>query len=278
MVSVYGCGSESKAKGASGVAPEDQVLLELDPTQFDRSEVIDNVWWPLKPGMQWTFEGYTEADGEKTPHRIVFAVTDLTKMIGGVRCRVIFDSDYSNGQMIEQELTFFAQDKAGNVWHLGQYRETFEDEFVGSRVWTVGNPEGAKAGIMMPADPKLGTPSFSEGFAPAPFDWTDRGRVYQLGQKTKVRAGSYDDVLVIEEFDAEHPGEFQLKYYARGAGNVRVGWRGEGAGETETMELVEAKELGPEELATLRAKALDLEQRASMYCQLQPAETTARME
>lgn len=238
---------------------------ELDPKNFDKSENIDHPWWPLKPGMQWVYEGYTEEDGKRTPHRIVFTVTDFVKEIAGVRCRVVFDADYAEGQLTEKELTYFAQDKAGNVWHLGQYREVYETEFVGGRIWHVDNPEGAKAGIMMPAAPKAGTPSYSEGYAPPPFNWTDRGRVYKTGQKTKVRHGNYDDVLVIEEFDAETPGAFQLKYYAKGVGNIRVGWRGDKSAGTESMELVKATMLSDQEMNDIRAKALDLEKRGSMF-------------
>lgn len=239
---------------------------EFDPQAFDRSEQIDNPWLPLKPGMQWVFEGYTEEDGKRTPHRLVFTVTDLVKEIGGVRSRVIFDSDYSKGILIEKELTFFAQDKVGNVWHLGQYVEVHdEDGFVGGQVWHVGNPEGAKAGIVMPANPQPGTPSFSQGYAPAPFNWTDRGRVYKMGQKIKVPAGSFDDVLVMDEFDAANPGVFQLKYYARGVGNVAVGYRGKKADSNEALNLVKVHQLNPTELAQTRAAALELEKRGSMY-------------
>lgn len=245
---------------------------ELDPKNFERSENIDHPWWPLKPGMQWVYEGYTEEDGSRTPHRIVFVVTDFVKVIGGVRCRVIYDADFSHGKLIEQELTYFAQDKAGNVWHLGQYRETYESEFVGGRVWHIDNPEGAKAGIMMPADPKVGTPSYSEGYAPPPFNWTDRGRVYKTGQTTKVAHGNYDNVLVIEEFDAEHPGAFQLKYYAKGVGNIRVGWRGDKSAGTESMELVKSTVLNEEEMNDIRAKALGLEKRGSMFPLVPPME------
>ena len=259
-------------KVSTGIEPGAKAFEELNPKDFDRSENIDNVWWPLKPGMQWTFDGYTEEDGERTPHRIVFTVTDLVKVIGGVRTRVIFDTDISNGKMIEQELTYFAQDKVGNVWHLGQYREVFETEFVGGRVWHLDNPAGSKAGIMMPADPRVGTPSYSEGYAPSPFNWTDRGRVYKTGQKTKVKAGSYDDVLVIEEFDAEHPKEIQLKYYAKGVGNVRVGSRGDTSRANEVMELTKAVQLDEPELAKVRAKAQELEKRGSMFPMQHPME------
>lgn len=260
---------------STGIEPGANRFEELDPRNFDRSENIDHAWWPLKPGVQWVFEGSAEEDGQKVPHRIVFTVTDLVKVIGGVRSRVILDSDFSRGKMVEKELTFFAQDKQGTVWHLGQYRESYEGDLIGGQIWHVGNPEGAKAGIMMPANPQLGTPSYSEGYAPAPFNWTDRGRVYQVGQKIKVPAGSYSDVLVIEEFDASHPGAFQLKYYARGVGNIRVGSRGRKAGSREDLELVRVGMLSPQDLAEVRATALDLEKRASMYPAQPPLEHVA---
>jgi hypothetical protein len=40
-----------------------------------------------------------------------------------------------------------------------------------------------------------------------------------------VPGNCYDDVLVIEEFERNKPGIFQLKYYAPGVGEVRAGWR-----------------------------------------------------
>ena len=70
-----------------------------------------------------------------------------------------------------------------------------------------------------------------------------------------------------EELDAH-----QLKYYARGVGNVRVGWRGKGEKTRETLELVEVVKLGPEDLAKARAEALELEKRAYTYGRTPPAE------
>lgn len=257
---------KSKETAGKGIEPGAKKFEELNIKDFDKSENIDNAWWPLKPGMQWTFEGYVEEDGKKESHKIVFTVTDLVKVIDGVRSRVIYDSDISKGKLQEQELAYFAQDKVGNVWHLGQYREVMEGKvFVGGQIWVINNPPGAKAGIMMPTDPKLGTPSYSEGFAPPPFYWTDRGRVYQMGQKVKVPAGSYNDVLVIEEFDEENPGTFQLKYYAKGVGNIKVGSRGKKGSANEILELVKAKQLDENELAVVRAKAMELEKRAGMF-------------
>jgi hypothetical protein len=106
---------------------------------------------------------------------------DLTKVIAGVRTRVGWDNDFNNGFLGETEIIFLAQDTAGNVWHLGQHREVYEDEFVGSRLWVVGDPEGAEAGILMKADPTKTTGSYSQGYAPPPWDWDDRARLYDTG-------------------------------------------------------------------------------------------------
>jgi hypothetical protein len=83
-------------------------------------------------------------------------------------------------------------------------------------------------------------------------------------------------VLLIEEFSQQEPGAFQLKYYASGVGNVRVGWRGDDA-TRETLELVDVIQLTPEALAEVRSEALELERRAyeiskEVYDQTQPAE------
>jgi hypothetical protein len=247
---------------------------DFDPSIFDpeRSAIIDNEWFPLQPGTRWIFRGSTVEDEERIPHRIVFTVTDLTKVIGGVRAVVGWDRDYSAGKLVETELIFFAQDKNGNVWHLGEYSETWEDgELVGGQAWLVGHLEGAKAGIQMKTDPRLGTPAYSQGFAPPPFYWNDWAKVFKVGQTTCVPAGCFEDVLVTDEFEPTKPGAHQLKYYARGVGNVRVGWRGTDA-DKEVLVLVRLVHLSPEALAEARAKALELETRANVYGLTPPAE------
>ena len=246
---------------------------DFDPSLFaDNSATIDNEWLPLQPGTRFVYRGSTEEDGERVPRRIVLTVTDLTKVISGVRAFVGWERDWSGGKLIESELFFLAQDKDGNVWHLGEYAETWEEgELVGGQAWLVGYLEGAKAGILMKAEPRLGTPAYSEGFAPAPYYWNDFGKVFKTGQKTCVPAGCFEDVLVIDEFAPTQPGAHQLKYYARGVGNVRVGWRGKDP-DKEVLVLDRVVHLSPEAMATARAKALELETRAYVYGLTPPAE------
>jgi hypothetical protein len=250
----------------------------IDLTKFDHHSIdIDNKWLPMRPGTRWIYQGTTvDDDGKVVPHRIEINITNLSKIISGVRTLISYDLDYSNGQLEEAELAFFGQDSDGNVWHFGQYPEEYRrGKFIKAPAWIHGF-EDARAGIMMKADPQLGTPSYSQGWGPA-VDWTDRGIAYRMGQKTSVRAGTYDDVLVIKETARSEVDAEQLKYYARGVGNVRVGWAGAGEKTRETLELVRVEHLDPKALAEIDAKALKLEKSAykrskNVYAGTRPAE------
>src|ERR687895_1690544 len=235
---------------------------DFDPTNFDNSTTVDNKWFPLKPGDYSVFEGSAIDDGQRISRRVVTTVTDLSKEIQGVNSVIVWERDYSEGELVEAELGFFAQDNYGNVWHMGEYPEEYEEgEFEKAPGWLAGF-KGAKAGIAMRAEPRLKTPSYAQGYAPPPINWIDRGRVYKVGQKTCVPVDCYDEVLVIEEFEKNKPGAFQLKYYAPGVGDVRVDWRGPEEEEKEGLELVKDVSLSPQGVANARAKALKMEKHA----------------
>jgi hypothetical protein len=268
---------DGKTGGKADAKTSEQQLEAFDAASFDRSTQVDNAWTPLQPGTRFVYEGTTiEDDGTAVPHRLVVNVTDLTKLIGGVRTLVTWDLDYSDGELVEAELAFFAQDKTGTVWRMGEYPEEYEDgKFVAATPWIHGF-ENARAGIEMQAKPQVGTPSYAQGWGPA-VDWTDRGQVDQMGQKTCVPVACYDDVLVIAEASQAEKDAQQLKHYARGVGNVRVGWRGAGEKTKETLELVKVERLDATALAQVRAKALELEQSAykrspAVYAHTPPAE------
>jgi len=242
-------------------APEKE-FEDFDRNNFDRSTTIDNPWFPMKPGMRWVLKGFTTEAGKRVPHRLTVTVTDLTKVIDGVRTVVIWMEDYRAGQMMERELAFFAQDKDGNVWAMGEHPEEYEDgKFAKAPTWIHGVVE-SRAGIAMPAAPRLGGPSFSQGWAPA-VNFTDRGAVDQVRQKTCVPLRCFEDVLVMAEGSREEGADAQqLKYYARGVGKVRVGWRGKGEKLQEVLELAEFSQLGPDAMAKARTAALKLEANA----------------
>lgn len=249
--------------------------LEFDPANFaDDSHVITNPWWPLRPGHQMTYEGHTiDDEGEKVDHRFVDTVTDLTKVIKGVRVLISLEEDFEDGQMVEQEIAFHAQDKDGNVWHLGQLREVYDEvELVGGRVWVVDTPDGAKAGIRMEAHPEVDGVEYSQGFAPYPFSWTDSAEVIEMGVDVTVPAKAYSDVMVIAEHDEETPqGVFQTKYYAKDVGLVQIGYLGDDP-EKEELFLSEIVQLDETAMNEKRDLALAIDARGYLYNATTPAE------
>ena len=191
------------------------------------------------------------------PHHLQFTVTDLTKEILGVRTVVAYIEDFSEGELVEKEIAFCAQDDDGNVWYFGEHPEEYKTgEFVEAPTWIAGI-QNAKPGVKMWAEPKPGIASYYQGWGPA-VDWSDYAKVDQIGQQTCVPVGCYDNVLVLAESSLGEGDVYQTKYYAREAGEVRVGWRGP-AHVAEELELTEAEQLGSEALAVVRADALAVE-------------------
>lgn len=251
---------------------EDFDIKNFDPAS---STIINNEWFPMKPGTQFVYEGVTDEGGKSVPHKTIFTITDLTKVIEGVRTVVIWDQDLNEGQLVEAELALFAQAKDGNIWHFGQYPEVYEKgKLVDTPAWVAGI-EDARPGITIKAIPHLGGPDYSQGLGPA-VKWTDRARVIQAGQETCVPIKCYKDVIVTEETSLQEVGAFQLKYYARGVGTVRVDWKGPDESK-EKMELTNIVQLDAAGLEQVRTEALKLEKRAyenskEVYGKTAPAE------
>lgn len=241
--------------------PDDSVFENFDQNNFEAPTNIDNTWLPLKSGMQYVYEGFTNDDEDnRVSRRLVVTVTDLTKVIDGVRSVVSWDQDFNAGAVVEAELAFYAQDDSGTVWRMGEHPEEYKDgKFVGAPTWISGIAD-AVAGIEMQGDPHLGQPSYSQGWAPG-VEFTDRGEVTQMAQNICVKFGCFDNVLVIKETSKAEPDASQLKYYAQGIGNIYVDWKGEDETQ-ETLELVEIIQLTPDELAQIHLKALDEEKHA----------------
>jgi hypothetical protein len=256
------CGGDEPRQAVDATSVTTKVATEkdFDRDRFSEPTTIDNPWFPLKPGTQFVYEGSAIADDRRIHRRVVFTVTDLTKVVDGVRTLVAWDRDYNDGQLVEPELVVFAQDDDGNVWTLGQYPEEYEDgELVDTPAWIAG-VEGARAGIVMRAEPSTGTSDYSQGWGPK-VEYADRAKVHEMVQETCVAFGCYQNVLVTDEWDAADPAARQRKYYARGVGNIRVGWAGQDD-EQEVLALVNLVQLSPQAMAEVRREALKLEQRA----------------
>jgi len=260
--------------------PSCKLIIPFHRSNFSRPTKINNKWFPLLPGTKFVLKGQADWGSGLRPHRVVFIITDLTKVINGVRTLVIWERDYNAGQLVESELAFHAQDNARNVWHLGEYPEEYESgKFLGAPDTWIAGRAGAKAGILMLAKPRVGTPSYLQGLAPD-IDFVDCARVFQTGQKTCVPLKCYRNVLVTDEWNPLVPEDgHQFKYYARGVGNIRAGFVG--GPEHEILVLAKVAHLCAKALAEVREEALQLDRRAyrvskDLYGHTPPAKHTLR--
>jgi hypothetical protein len=229
--------------------------LQLDQNNFAARPRVTNRFFPLEPGTQWVLRGSVAGSA----HRVVTTVTDLTKVIDGVKTIVLLDEDFDGDALQEAELAFFAQDRDGTVWALGEYPEEYDADgsFAGApSVWIVGL-QHATTGIAMLAHPRVGTASYSQGRAPR-VDFDDCGVVFATGLTTTVPTASYTGVLETDEWAPKDPaGGHQRKFYAPGVGLVRV--EPVGGDNPEILVLDSVKQLSAGAMAEARAHALALD-------------------
>lgn len=210
-----GCGSEdaATAKRSSGL-PQGSERVKLDPADFTTR--IDNPYWPMKPGATWVFR---ETGGEGPPHRVVVRVTNRTKRVAaGVVGRVIHDRETQAGRLIEDTLDWYAQDRAGNVWYLGEATKAYEDGRVRSTrgSWEAG-VDGAQAGVIMPAHPRAGM-TYRQEYLRGEAE--DRAKVLSLDERVEVPVGAFGRVLKTRDWTPLEPSATEHKFYARGTGPI----------------------------------------------------------
>ena len=199
LVLMVGCTSSS-SQGHKAYAPH------IKPADFTTK--LDNEYFPLKPGTTFVYEGGAER-GEMT-------VTYDTKEVMGVECVVVDDRGYEAGKLVEKTYDWFAQDKQGTVWYFGEDTKEYENgEVVSTKgSWEAG-VDGAKPGIIMPSDPKVGHSYHQEYY---PGEAMDMARVLSLKASVTLPYGSFDHVLETREWTPLQPGFSEKKYYVRGVG------------------------------------------------------------
>ena len=175
---------------------------------------IDNRYLPYEPGTRFHFEG-VRGTTRQTDDQVVLR---RTKRILGVTCTVVRDTVSEHGRAVERTDDWYAQDRQGNVWYMGE--DSFErrnGRFVkASDSWESG-VDGAKPGIIMPADPRPGDAYRQEYYPPGKA--LDQARVLRRTGTLTVRYGTFKRLLVTSEFSPLEP-QTERKYYAPGIGET----------------------------------------------------------
>jgi hypothetical protein len=228
---ISACGGDAEPK--IDVGDPAAYSVALGPSDF--VERIDNPWLPFTPGSTWTYEG---RDGDEV-ERIVVVVLDETRLVNGVTATVVRDTVTVDGELIEDTYDWYAQDRSGNVWYLGEDSTEYEDgeavSKAGSWEWGV---DGALPGIIMHADPQVGVAYRQEFYED---EAEDVAQVSRLDASVTVPVGGFNGVLVIKEWNPMEPDVVEEKYYARGIG-VILEQKIEGG--DERVELISAETAG----------------------------------
>ncbi len=251
----------SSAKTATDCGP----ALKLDRRDFPNSPRITNRYLPLSPGMQYVLDGVVlDEQNQPHPHQIVTTVTDLTKVVDGVRTLVVFDEDIQDGETTEAEIFFVAQDQDGTVWTFGENPEIYENGVLtGAPSSWLSGVQHARAGIAMLARPRVGTRTYLQGLAPE-VDFKDCATVFRTGENhVCVPVNCFNNVLEVDEFAPLDPaGGHQRKFYAPGVGVGLIQVRAAGGVDPEALKLISAERLCKADLADVRRRALEQDARA----------------
>ncbi|PWT78728.1 MAG: hypothetical protein C5B58_14835 [Acidobacteria bacterium] len=192
-----------------GPAPYDPVI---DPSNFVAR--VDNPYFPLTPGTTFVYEGQTEQGFEHDE----FAVTRHTRTILGVRCVEVHDTVTTDGQLTEDTLDWFAQDRDGNVWYFGENTHELEDGLITTIDGTfMAGVNGDKPGIIMKAQPAIGD-FYRQEFSLANAE--DFAETRSLTETVHVPAGTFHNCLKSKETTPLETDLLEYKFYAPGVGNV----------------------------------------------------------
>ena len=92
--------------------------IAFDKSNFHDPLKIDNKYFPLEAWTIMIYNG-TDEDGKSTTD--IFTVTNDTKQIQGITTRVVNDSAFVEGDLVEPTADWYAQDDSGNVWYMGEF-------------------------------------------------------------------------------------------------------------------------------------------------------------
>jgi len=224
----------ARTEAATGDLPRGGESVNLDPAAFTTE--IDNPYWPMKPGTRWTFR---ETDDEGNVQDVVIVVTHQTKKIAnGITARVVRDTVTERGELIEDTFDWYAQDRQGNIWYLGEDTAEFEAGRITTKKGSFeAGVAGALPGIIIPGAPEPGM-SYRQEYYKGEAE--DNGEVLSTNEMADVPFGHFTDVLLTKDTITLEPDVLEYKFYAKGVGPVLVLGVSGGIGRDELLTMDQA--------------------------------------
>jgi hypothetical protein len=202
-------------------------------SDFPAPLTIDNWLSPMAPGHHVVF--HELEDGDCSVNDVVVtrgAKRDFQGPYAGLAARAVSDTVWSDdacngrrGRLLEDTTDWYAQDRDGNVWYVGE--RTIEYFFdgaghpIGSSTegsWEAGR-HGAKAGIVMFAHPVPGT-RYRQEYLPGVAE--DEAQDLRVNIDVHTALGHFSGCLRTRESTPLAPGDIEFKTYCPNLGLVLV--------------------------------------------------------
>src|SRR5215212_158326 len=189
--------------------------INLTPADF--VGVVDNPYFPLPPAAKWEYEIRQGGTAAQTD---TLEVLRDKRDVNGVQATVVRDTVATGNKIVEDTFDWFAQDKYGNVWYVGESVDNYIGgvlvSHAGSWEWGV---DGALPGIIMWADPSAHVAEkYRQEYYVGKAE--DMGQVLSVNESLTVPFGSFDQVLKTLDFSNIESGQEQ-KFYAPGLGLLK---------------------------------------------------------
>ncbi len=204
----------------------------FDKSNFHDPLKIDNKYYPLKVGTIMSYNG-TDEDGK--PVRDIVTVTNDSRDVQGIPTRVVNDTVFVKGKLEETTNDWYTQDDKGNVWYMGEDTTDLTSKKNPHEGSWESEVKGAKAGLIMLAEPKAGI-TYNQEFAKGVAE--DKATVLSSDNNVTVPQNSYSNVIKTKEFSPLEPDVVEQKYYAENVGDIKEKTV---KGSQEGIELVEIK-------------------------------------
>ena len=191
---------------SSGRQNESSWQKEFNLIIRNLSDIGRNKYFILEPGYQLVLEDRFT--------KLTITVLDETKIVDGVKTRIVEEKEWIRGDLYEVSRNFFAVDKnTKDVFYFGEEVDFYKNGEVADHygAWEAGLKE-ARAGMQMPGDTKVGMKYYQEIAPEVAMDRAD---------KFETPAGKFTNCLTTKEGTALNFREVEFKTYAPGIGLIQ---------------------------------------------------------
>jgi len=212
-------GKAEARRGPTGSGPSaDRLAQPSWRTSFavDKADLADHGRSPyfiLEPGYRLYLEN--------GPVRLVLTVLDETRVVDGVKTRVVEERETKGGHVVEVSRNFFAISKrTGDVYYFGEDVDMYKNgRITGHEGAWLSGINGARFGLILPGKPRVGD-RYQQEMAPRVA--MDRAEVVTVTETYQTPAGTFKNCLRTRETSGLEAGS-EDKLWAPRVGLIKDG-------------------------------------------------------